>query len=114
MTKAKDVNTVNFNYANFNSITLVLNKLKQRFPNADNFVFKDTNIQHFGQLNALAEVQGLSSLVIDEEGNPVVQKKWQSYAIYRLSHWGLRFINGKEVNLCISILQSLCCFMLHR
>lgn len=97
MSKAKDVNTVNFNYANFNAICTILNKLKLRFPNIDNLVFKDTNIQHLGQLNALAEVQGLLSLVISEEGNPIIQKNWQSYAIYRLSHWGLRSINGKEV-----------------
>ncbi|KAF5280438.1 hypothetical protein FQR65_LT03247 [Abscondita terminalis] len=97
MSKAKDVNTVNFNYANFNSIIGVLNKLKQRFPNTDSFVFKETNIQHLGQLNALAEVQGLSALTIENDGNPIIYKQWQSYAIYRLSHWGLRFINGKEV-----------------
>ncbi|KAK4884600.1 hypothetical protein RN001_000871 [Aquatica leii] len=97
MSKAKDVNTVNFNYANFNSIIGVLNKLKQRFPNTDSFVFKETNIQCLGQLNALAEVQGLSALTIENDGNPIVHKEWKTYAIYRLAHWGLRFINGKEV-----------------
>jgi leucine-rich repeat-containing protein 49 len=98
MSKAKDVNTVNFNYANFNSITGVLNRLKQRFPNTENFVFKETNIQCLGQINALSEVQGLVSLTIDEEGNPITHKPWQMYAIYRLSHWGLRLVNGKEVS----------------
>ncbi|KAF5270238.1 hypothetical protein FQA39_LY08452 [Lamprigera yunnana] len=97
MSKAKDVNTVKFNYANFNSIIGILNKLKQRFPNTDSFIFKETNIQYLGQLNALAEVQGLSALTIDDDGNPIVQKDWKLYAIYRLAHWGLRFINGKEV-----------------
>lgn len=95
--KANDVTTVNFNYVNFNSITGVLSKIKQRFPNADNFIFKETNITNLGQLNALAEVQGLSSLVVDKEGNPITSKQWESYAIYRLSHWGLRSINGREV-----------------
>ncbi|KAB0803978.1 hypothetical protein PPYR_00948 [Photinus pyralis] len=98
MSKVKDVTVVNFNYINFNSIVGVLNKLKHRFPNTDSFVFKDTNIQYIGQLNALAEIQGLSSLVIETDGNSIVQKNWQSYAVYRLAHWGLRFINGKEIS----------------
>ncbi|RZC42961.1 KAT8 regulatory NSL complex subunit 2 [Asbolus verrucosus] len=95
--KANDVNTVKFNYVNFNGITGILNKLKMRFPNVDNFVFKETNIHCLGQINALAEVQGLISLYIDSEGNPITQKRWRSYAIYRLSHWGLSVINDKEI-----------------
>lgn len=75
----------------------MLGKLKQKFPNADHFYFKETNIQYLGQLNALAEIQGLTSLYIDPEGNPITEKKWQSYAVYRLSHWGLKILNGKEV-----------------
>lgn len=72
-------------------------RLKQRFPNAEHFIFKETNIQYLGQLNALAEIQGLQSLFIEAEGNPIVTKNWRSYAIFRLSHWGLRLINGEEV-----------------
>lgn len=68
-----------------------------RFPNADNFVFKETNITCLGQLNAISEIQGLVSLTIDSEGNAITDKNWQSYAIYRLAHWGLKFINEKEV-----------------
>lgn len=84
-------------------------KLKQRFPNADHFIFKETNMQYLGQLNALAEIQGLTSLFIDPKGNPITEKKWESYAIYRLSHWGLRVINQKEVsvNLPFSHLKAL-------
>lgn len=95
--KASDVTTVNFNYANFNSFTTVLNKIKLRFPNSEHFTFKETNIQYLGQLNALAEIQGISSLLIEEEGNPITSKDWKTYAIYRLSHWGLKMINGQEV-----------------
>jgi leucine-rich repeat-containing protein 49 len=95
--KANDVNTVKFNYVNFNGITGILNKLKMRFPNVDHFSFKETNIHCLGQINALAEVQGLISLYIDPEGNPIMHKKWRSYAIYRLSHWGLSVINEAEV-----------------
>ncbi|KYB26722.1 leucine-rich repeat-containing protein 49 [Tribolium castaneum] len=95
--KANDVNSVKFNYVNFNGITGILNKLKLRFPNIDNFFFKETNIHCLGQINALAEVQGLISLNIDPEGNPITQKNWRSYAIYRLSHWGLSVINEVEV-----------------
>nr|XP_022920797.1 leucine-rich repeat-containing protein 49 [Onthophagus taurus] len=96
--KANDVTTINFNYANFNGITPILSKIKMRFPNAENFNFQETNIQFIGQLNALAEIQGLVTLNIGEEGNPVVKKtSWRSYAIYRLSHWGLKIINGEKI-----------------
>lgn len=96
-TRALDVNTVKFNYSQFNGIATILNKLKNRFPNAQHFVFKETNISHLGQLNALAEVQGLTSLQIDPEGNPIIFKNWMVYAVFRLAHWGLRYINGVEV-----------------
>lgn len=96
-TKAGDVTTVRFNYVNFSGISTVLGRLKQRFPNAENFIFRETNINCLGQLNALADVQGLTSLQIDPEGNPITQKEWRNYAIYRLAHWGLKIINGKEV-----------------
>lgn len=95
--KANDVNTVKFNYVNFNGIATILNKIKMRFPNIEHFCFKETNIYCLGQLNALAEVQGLVSLTIDNEGNPLTMKNWRSYSIYRLSHWGLSTINGVKV-----------------
>lgn len=99
--KAGDVITVRFNYVNFNNLATVLGRLKQRFPNAEHFLFRDTNIQHLGQLNALADIQGLTSLTIYPEGNPIYQKEWRSYAVYRLSHWGLTSINDLQVmNYC--------------
>lgn len=52
-----------------------------------------------GQLNALAEVQGLTSIQIEAEGNPIISKDWKIYSVFRLAHWGLRIVNGKEVNL---------------
>lgn len=96
--KANDVVTVKFTYVNFNGITCVLTKLKNRFPNAESFIFRETNIYCLGQINALAEVQGLYSLEIESEGNPVTEKNWRSYAIFRLTHWGLKVINNIEVN----------------
>nr|CAI5867843.1 unnamed protein product [Callosobruchus analis] len=95
--RANDVITAKFNYVNFNSITSTFCKLRHRFPNIDTLVFKETNINCLGQLNALAEVQGFSSLSIDSEGNPICQKEWRMYAIYRLAHWGLKIINEKEI-----------------
>lgn len=95
--KAADVTIVKFNYINFNGLTTVLGRLKQRFPNAEHFIFRENNISCLGQLNALADIQGLTSLYIEEEGNPIAAKRWQSYAIYRLAHWGLRTINDQEV-----------------
>lgn len=75
----------------------ILSKLKNKFPHAEHFIFKETNINLLGQLNALAEVQGLTSIQIDA-GNPIVSKNWKMYAIFRLAHWGLAIINGKEVH----------------
>ncbi|RLU21432.1 hypothetical protein DMN91_005805 [Ooceraea biroi] len=94
--KAQDVNLVKFNYVQFNDVARILSKLKNRFPHAEHFVFEETNISLLGQLNALAEVQGLTSIQIDA-GNPVVSKDWKMYAIFRLAHWGLVVINGKEI-----------------
>lgn len=96
--KAADVTIVRFNYINFNGLTAVLGRLKQRFPNAEHFIFRENNLACLGQLNALADIQGLTSLCVEEEGNPIVAKQWQSYAIYRLAHWGLRTINDVEVS----------------
>lgn len=97
MLKAQDVNIVKFNYVQFNDVAKILSKLKSRFPHAEHFIFKETNINLLGQLNALAEVQGLTSIQIDA-GNPIVSKDWKMYAIFRLAHWGLAVINGKEVH----------------
>ncbi|KAG5325207.1 LRC49 protein, partial [Pseudoatta argentina] len=96
VSKAQDVNVVKFNYVQFNDVAKILSKLKNRFPYAEHFVFKETNINLLGQLNALAEVQGLTSIEIDA-GNPIVSKDWKMYAIFRLAHWGLAVINGKEI-----------------
>ncbi|KAH8365500.1 hypothetical protein KR093_001428 [Drosophila rubida] len=96
--KANDVHTLNFSYINFNSIVCMLGRIKVRFPHAEHFVFRETNISTLGQLNALAELQGLSSLLIDAEGNAITGKpSWRAYAIYRLSHWGLKQLNGQEI-----------------
>ncbi|KAG6800879.1 leucine-rich repeat-containing protein 49 [Apis mellifera caucasica] len=94
--KAEDVNIVKFNYVQFNDVAKVLYKIKNRFPNLEHFMFKETNISYLGQLNALAEVQGLTSIHI-ETGNPIISKNWKVYAIFRLAHWGLKVINGREI-----------------
>jgi leucine-rich repeat-containing protein 49 len=46
----------------------------------------------------MADTQGLKSITIDVEGNPLANKDWRTYAIYRLSHWGLKQINGVEIS----------------
>lgn len=47
----------------------------------------------------MADTQGLKSITIDPEGNHIVanNKNWRAYAIWRLSHWGLKSINGLEI-----------------
>lgn len=76
----------------------LLTKNSARFPNVENYVFRETNFVCLGQLNAMADTQGLKSIVIDPEGNPLASKNWRTYAIYRLSHWGLKQINGVEIS----------------
>lgn len=97
MQKANDVHTVKFSYINFNSISPILGKVKNRFANVENYLFRETNITCLGQLNSLADTQGLKSITIEAEGNPISTKSWRSYAIFRLSHWGLKQINGIEI-----------------
>lgn len=95
--KAGDVHTVKFSYVPFNQISGILGKVKSRFPNAEHLYFRETNISSLGQLNSLAEIQGLQSITIEAEGNLVCSKKWRGYAIFRLYHWGLKQINGQEI-----------------
>jgi len=112
--KSNDVSTIKFNYVSFNSLVPVFSKIKNRFPNAENYFFRDTNIYCLGQLNALADLQGLVSLYIHEDGNPITRKEWHSYAIFRLSHWGLKFVNDNEVflkKISIKIVVFLCVYI---
>lgn len=95
--KAADVHTLKFSYLNFNAIAPILNRIKVRFPNAENFFFRETNINCLGQLNALSELQGINTIVIDAEGNLICTKSWRLYAVYRLSHWGIKVINDVDV-----------------
>ncbi|XP_050540565.1 leucine-rich repeat-containing protein 49 isoform X2 [Daktulosphaira vitifoliae] len=103
--KSSDVTTIKFNYVIFNSLVPIFSKIKNRFPNAEQYFFRDTNIYCLGQLNALADLQGIVSLSIHEDGNPITRKDWQPYAIYRLSHWGLKYINDLEID-DIQIIKS--------
>lgn len=96
--KAQDVHTVKFSYINFNSISPILGRIKVRFPNVEHYVFRETNFVCLGQLNAMADTQGMKSITIDPEGNPLASKNWRTYAIFRLSHWGLKQINGVEIS----------------
>lgn len=95
--KANDVHTLKFSYVNFNSIAAILGRVKNRFPSAEHIVFRETNITALGQLNALAEIQGIVSVTIETEGNPICTKPWRLYAVYRLAHWGVKTINDAPV-----------------
>lgn len=95
--------SIQFNFVSFDDLVPYLGRLKQTFPNLVNFEFLETDIRTMSQLNALALLQGLTSLVIGKEGNPVTNRNmsstldWRLYAIYRLEHWGLATINSAEV-----------------
>jgi len=96
--RAADVTSVSFSFVSFEGLAPLFGRLRARFPNVEHFTFLGTNIYCLGQLNALAEVQGLSSLVIEEEGNPLASRSWHKYAVFRLAHWGLRSIDHQEVS----------------
>ena len=72
--------------------------LRENFPNVEHYEFSETNLHSMNQLNALAQVgfivtlvhvcvlsqvQGITSLTIGEEGNPLYAKNWRPYAIFR-------------------------------
>ena len=62
---------IQFNFVSFDDLVPYLGRLKQTFPNLINFEFLETDIRTMSQLNALALLQGLTSIVIGKEGNPI-------------------------------------------
>ncbi|XP_045606345.1 leucine-rich repeat-containing protein 49 [Procambarus clarkii] len=91
--------TARFQYMNFEDIVDIFPKLRVKFPRLENFMFVETHLAKCSQLNALAELHQVTSLEVGREGNPLTQTPyWRLYAIFRLSHWGLRVINGLEVS----------------
>lgn len=78
-----------------------------RFPNVTHMSVRATGLQYLGQLHALAELRGITGLIIMPEGNPICIKSWREYAIYRLAHWGLKEINNEPVNdtCCLLVLK---------
>ena len=63
--------SIQFNFVSFDDLVPYLSRLKVTFPNLMNFEFLETDIRTMNQLNALALLQGLNSLVIGKEGNPI-------------------------------------------
>ncbi|XP_023334085.1 uncharacterized protein LOC111705689 [Eurytemora carolleeae] len=96
--KAEKTTTVQFHFVSFDDLVSLLPKFRENFPNVEHFEFTETNVRNMSQINALALVQGITSLMINREGNPIYSKPWRQYAIYRLEHWGLLYINNKEVS----------------
>ena len=95
--KAEKTTTVQFHFVSFDDLVPRMAKFRENFPNIEHFEFTETNIRTINQINALALMQGITSLTINSEGNPVYHKAWRQYAIYRLEHWGLLYINNKGV-----------------
>ncbi|OWR46889.1 leucine-rich repeat-containing protein 49 [Danaus plexippus plexippus] len=95
--KAKTVNHAAFHYVHFNAVAQCLPELKAKFPNVTSLSVRATGLQNLGQLHALAELRGLTSLTVMPEGNPICVKTWREYSIYRLAHWGLKEINSETV-----------------
>ncbi|XP_053614185.1 leucine-rich repeat-containing protein 49 [Plodia interpunctella] len=95
--RARTVTKAAFHYVHFNAVAQSLPELKSKFPNVAHLSVRATGLQWLGQLHALAELRGLSSLNVLPEGNPIHGKIWREYAIYRLAHWGLKEINDEPV-----------------
>ena len=64
-----------FNFVSFDDLIPFLPKFRQTFPNVDNFEFLETDIRTLNQLNALSLVQGITSLFIGDDGNPLYHKE---------------------------------------
>ncbi|KAK4306358.1 hypothetical protein Pmani_021816 [Petrolisthes manimaculis] len=95
---AAAASTARFQYINFDDIVDIFPKLRVKFPRLENFVFRETHLAKCSQLNALAELHQVTSLEVGKEGNPLtLTPYWRLYAVFRLSHWGLRVIDGVEV-----------------
>ncbi|XP_060805742.1 leucine-rich repeat-containing protein 49 [Amyelois transitella] len=95
--RARAVTKAAFHYVHFNAVAQSLPELKVKFPNVVHLSVRATGLQWLGQLHALAELRGLTSLNVVPEGNPIHGKIWREYAIYRLAHWGLKEINDEPV-----------------
>lgn len=60
--------------------------------------FSNNNLRHLTQLNALSILDSLDHLIIESEGNSIVQLQlWKYYAVFRLSNLQLQMINDEEV-----------------
>ena len=66
--------TVQFNFVSFDDLVPYLPRFRQTFPNVENFEFIETDIRSLNQLNALALVQGITSLNVNPDGNPISVK----------------------------------------
>ena len=69
--RSQKASHIQFNFVSFDDLVPYLGRLKQTFPNLIHFEFLETDIRTMSQLNALALLQGLTSLVIGKEGNPI-------------------------------------------
>ena len=63
-----------FNFVSFDDLVPYLPRFRQTFPNVENFEFIETDIRSLNQLNALALVQGITSLNVNPDGNPISVK----------------------------------------
>lgn len=92
------VNTVVFNFIDFDEIVKHVHKLRSRFPSLANLIFNSCNIHSFSQLNGLANLRRLDSLTIDST-NPVTKfTLWKPYLLFRLAHLSPKNINNEDVN----------------
>ncbi|GFY57365.1 leucine-rich repeat-containing protein 49 [Trichonephila inaurata madagascariensis] len=91
------IHTVSFHFVVFDDIVYLLGKMKTQFPNIEAASFECACLESLPQLNALGQIPGLKNLIIETEGNPILQLSlWRMYAVYRLSPT-IELINGSMV-----------------
>ena len=89
--RALKASTVQFNFLSYDELVPFLSRFRDNFPNVEHYEFTETNLHSMNQINGLAMVQGITSLTINEEGNPIFQKNWRPYAIFRYQYRFLIF-----------------------
>lgn len=96
---SSSVTTISVQFINFNDFCSFIPKIRNRFPNAKNLIFKEVNLHSLPQINALSQMRRLESISVEcSPGNPITQYSlWRLYILFRLSHFELKKVNNDPV-----------------
>ncbi|XP_048583494.1 leucine-rich repeat-containing protein 49 isoform X2 [Nematostella vectensis] len=92
------VSVISFKFIEYDAIVPHFHKIGTRFPSLVGLIFTETSINNLQQINALAMLRRLETLVIHTDRNPVTEfTLWRPYVLFRLAHLSLTKINDIEV-----------------